>query len=120
MTECGMCSRPVIPWSEQLMVGSGVVPHGNLSEAAKESPVSSSTSARRKRCFWWGCAVDACSLEKLALLLNKKLDLDARLAIYNHLDRCYHCRGVVYRLAQERDKHFFIYPPVSLGNKSVA
>ena len=53
--------------------------------------------------------MDGCSLENLVLLLNKKLDLDARLGVYDHLDRCHHCQEAVYRIARERDRAYFIY-----------
>ncbi len=64
--------------------------------------------------------MDGCSLEKLVLLLDKKLDLDTRLGIYDHLDRCYHCKDAIYRLVQSRDRKFLIYHSAVSRRESVA
>ncbi|HYK90842.1 MAG TPA: hypothetical protein VE398_18860 [Acidobacteriota bacterium] len=55
--------------------------------------------------------VDVCSLEKLVLLLDRKLNLDTRLGVYDHLDRCWRCKEAVYRIARDRDQAYFIHRP---------
>jgi len=50
-----------------------------------------------------GCAMCACSFGRLLQFLNKQLDLDAQLEVYDHLDRCDICRDTVYQLARDRD-----------------
>ncbi len=48
-----------------------------------------------------------CSLENLVLLMDKKLSLDLRLSVYDHLDRCWHCKEAVYRIARQRDQALY-------------
>ena len=52
-----------------------------------------------------------CDVEKLKLLLAKKLDLDENLELFNHLDQCDSCRMAIYSLSRDRDKEFLIYRP---------
>jgi predicted anti-sigma-YlaC factor YlaD len=53
--------------------------------------------------------VGACSFNRLLRLVNKKLDLDEQLEVYDHLDRCGICRDAVCQISRDRDKAFFIY-----------
>jgi len=53
--------------------------------------------------------MSACSFSRLLQLLNKQLDLDGQLEVYDHLDRCDICRDAVYQLARDQDEAFFIY-----------
>ena len=53
--------------------------------------------------------MSACSFNRLLQLVDKQLDLDGQLKVYDHLDRCGICRDAVYQLSRERDKAFFIY-----------
>ena len=64
--------------------------------------------------------MNGCSLEKLVLLLDRKLDLDTRLGVYDHLDRCFLCKETVYRLAKSRDRRFLIYRPGTAKTEYVA
>jgi anti-sigma factor RsiW len=41
--------------------------------------------------------------------VDKELDLDGRLEVYDHLDRCDICRDAVYEVSRDRDEAFFIY-----------
>ena len=46
------------------------------------------------------------TLEQLLLFLGKRLDLDARLAILEHLDECDDCFEEVYRICKNQDASF--------------
>ncbi|HYK88487.1 MAG TPA: zf-HC2 domain-containing protein [Acidobacteriota bacterium] len=63
--------------------------------------------------------MSGCSLEMLARLLDKKLGLDEKLEIFDHLDGCKGCREAVHRISRDRDKALLIYRPL-LMNKSPA
>ena len=52
-----------------------------------------------------------CNLELLAALLHERLDLDAKLEVFNHLDDCKICRDLIYQLARERDDGHFVHHP---------
>jgi len=52
-----------------------------------------------------------CSFENLVRLLDKRLGLDERLAIFDHLDRCDICHEAIYNISHDRDRAFFIYKP---------
>jgi len=54
-----------------------------------------------------------CSFKKLVKFLNKRLDLDGKLEILNHLALCDICREAVYQISRDRDEAFFIYRPFS-------
>jgi hypothetical protein len=51
----------------------------------------------------------ACSFDRLAQLVNMKLDLDEQLVVYYHLERCDICRDAVYEISRDRDEAFFTY-----------
>lgn len=61
-----------------------------------------------------------CNFERLVQLLDKQLDLDAKLEVFDHLDRCDNCRDAVYQISRDRDSAFFIYRPYRLTKKAVA
>ncbi len=61
-----------------------------------------------------------CKFEKLVQLLDKRLDLDGKLEVYDHLDRCDTCRETVYQIAQDRDRDLFIRPPGRTAKTAVA
>ncbi len=44
-----------------------------------------------------------CSFNKLILLLDKKLDLNRKLQVLNHLDQCDICREAIYLISRDRD-----------------
>ncbi len=52
-----------------------------------------------------------CDLEKLKLLLDKRLDLDQNLELFDHLDKCDSCRMAIYSISRDRDKAYLIYKP---------
>jgi Fe-S oxidoreductase len=53
--------------------------------------------------------MSACSFDRLLKFVNKQLDLDGQLEVYDHLDRCDICRDAVYQLSRDRDEALFIY-----------
>ena len=44
-----------------------------------------------------------CDLRRLVSLLDRKLSLDERLEVFDHLDSCVYCRESIYLIARERD-----------------
>lgn len=48
-----------------------------------------------------GGAMTACNFEYLLQLVNRQLDLDRQLEVYDHLDRCHICRETVYQIARD-------------------
>ncbi len=58
-----------------------------------------------------------CDLEKLKLLLNKQLNLDENLELFEHLDQCDSCRMTIYSLSRDRDKDFLIYRPYKIKSR---
>jgi hypothetical protein len=48
-------------------------------------------------------AMNACSFEQLLQLLNKQLDLDKQLEVYDHLGQCGVCHDAVYQLSRDQD-----------------
>ncbi len=53
--------------------------------------------------------MSACNFDRLLKLVNKQLDLDEQLEIYDHLDRCCFCRDAVCQISRDRDKSYFKY-----------
>jgi anti-sigma factor RsiW len=53
--------------------------------------------------------MSACSFDRLLKFVNKQLNPDRHLEVYDHLDRCDICRDAVYQLGRERDEAFLIY-----------
>jgi hypothetical protein len=53
--------------------------------------------------------MSACNFEWLLEFVNKKLDLDKQLEVYDHLDRCNICRDAVYQLSRELAGVLFIH-----------
>ncbi len=60
-----------------------------------------------------------CSFEKLTQLLDRRLKLDCKLELLDHLDRCDTCRDAIYQMSRDRDKEFFT-PPHKPGKAAVA
>ncbi len=56
-----------------------------------------------------GKIMGGCNLEILVQLLDKKLNLNEKLEVFDHLDRCRDCREAIYIISRQRDKTFFIY-----------
>ncbi|HSW39553.1 MAG TPA: zf-HC2 domain-containing protein [Acidobacteriota bacterium] len=50
-----------------------------------------------------------CSFKKLVLLLDNKLELDEKLEVLNHLDKCGICRDAVYQISRDRDELYFVH-----------
>ena len=63
--------------------------------------------------------MSACSFQKLVQLLDKKLDLDEKLEVLEHLNSCPICRDAVYQISRDRDDSFFIRRPYNV-DKHVA
>ena len=55
--------------------------------------------------------MNACSFQKLVMLLDRKLDLDEKLEVLGHLDSCKICRDAVYQISRDRDESFFVRRP---------
>ena len=53
--------------------------------------------------------MSACSFHRLLQFVNKEMDLDGQLEVYDHLDRCDICRDAVCQLLRDRDEAFFIH-----------
>ena len=47
--------------------------------------------------------MSTCSFDKLLSLLDRQLDLDEQLQVFDHLDRCDICQEAVYLIARDRD-----------------
>lgn len=58
--------------------------------------------------------MSACNFEKLVLLLDKKLDLDEKLDVLDHLASCTICRDAVYQISRDRDEALFIQRPSNI------
>jgi hypothetical protein len=58
--------------------------------------------------------MNACSFKKLVQLLDKQLNLDDKLEVLNHLDKCTICRDAVYQISRDRDEAFFIKRPYKI------
>ncbi len=53
--------------------------------------------------------MSVCSFNRLLQFINKQLDLNGQLEIYDHLDRCNICRDTIRQLTRDRDEASFIY-----------
>lgn len=53
--------------------------------------------------------MSACNFEYLLQFVNKQLDLDKQLEVFDHLDRCEICRDAVYQLSHDLDGILFIH-----------
>jgi predicted anti-sigma-YlaC factor YlaD len=56
-----------------------------------------------------GGAMSACNFEYLLQLVNKQLDLDQQLEVYDHLDRCNICRDAIYQISRDLDAASFTH-----------
>ena len=61
-----------------------------------------------------------CSFDRLVRLLDKKLNLNGRIELFDHLDRCDNCRETVYQIARDRDQEFFTSPRCKTRKAAVA
>jgi predicted anti-sigma-YlaC factor YlaD len=57
----------------------------------------------RERVRAVGKLLKTCDFDQLLQLLNRQLDLDRQLEVYDHLDQCEICRDTVYQLAHDQD-----------------
>ncbi len=62
----------------------------------------------------------ACSFDNLVKLLDKQLDLDSSIDVYNHLDCCDTCRDAVYHIKRDRDEAALIFRPFRARKLSAA
>jgi hypothetical protein len=51
----------------------------------------------------------------LVMLLDKKLSLDKKLEVLDHLDSCKICRDAVYQISRDRDEAYFVHRPYKIG-----
>ncbi len=61
-----------------------------------------------------------CNIDVLVRLLDRKLNLDEKLEVFDHLDRCEICREAIYVITRDRDRGLFVYPPSVLDESSAA
>ncbi len=59
--------------------------------------------------------MSSCSFEKLLQLLDKQLDLDGKLDVFDHLDHCENCRDAIYHILRDRDSGYFVVRPNRLA-----
>ncbi len=52
--------------------------------------------------------MNKCSFDNLLKFLDKQLDLDGRLDLFDHLDHCDNCRDAIYQILRDRDSMFFV------------
>ncbi len=52
-----------------------------------------------------------CDYDRLVRFIDKKLGLDEKLEVFDHLDRCRFCRETVYMISRERDSALFVNYP---------
>ncbi len=52
--------------------------------------------------------MSGCNFDSLLKLVDKQLDLDGKLDVYDHLDHCDNCRDAVYHILRDRDEEFFV------------
>ncbi len=50
-----------------------------------------------------------CDFNKLLLYMEKKLDLDAKLEVLEHLETCEICFEAIYLMSRDRDARFLIW-----------
>jgi len=53
--------------------------------------------------------MSACNFECLLQFVNKQLDLDKQLEVYEHLDCCNICRDAICQLSRDLAEVLFIY-----------
>ena len=51
-----------------------------------------------------------CDFDRLVLFLDKQLDLDGQLEVFDHIDRCETCRDAIYDISVDRDASLFVLP----------
>ena len=50
-----------------------------------------------------------CDFDKMVRYLDKQLNIDEKLELFDHLDQCDVCREAMYLLARDRDSALFVY-----------
>lgn len=58
--------------------------------------------------------MSTCSFKNLVQLLDKQLDLDQKLEVLGHLDKCAICRDAVYQISRDRDEAYFVHRPYKI------
>jgi hypothetical protein len=53
--------------------------------------------------------MSACNFDSLLKLVDKQLDVDGKLDVFDHLDHCDNCRDTVYHILRDRDESFFVH-----------
>jgi hypothetical protein len=58
-----------------------------------------------------GDMMTRCDFDKMVRYLDKQLNIDEKLELFDHLDHCDVCREAIYLLARDRDAALFVYSP---------
>jgi hypothetical protein len=53
--------------------------------------------------------MSSCNFEYLLKLINKQLDLDKQIEVYDHLEQCDICRDAAHQISRDLKGVFFIY-----------
>jgi len=56
-----------------------------------------------------GNTMTRCDFDKMVRYLDKQLNIDEKLQLFDHLDQCDVCREAMYLLARDRDAALFVY-----------
>jgi hypothetical protein len=54
--------------------------------------------------------MNQCNHEKLVKLLDKKLNIEDSLEVFDHIHVCSICQEAVYLISRSNDAAYFIYP----------
>ncbi len=86
------------------------------------SKPSNSASVREPAAYTEGMVrkMSACSFDNLVKLLDKQLNLDEKLGVYDHLDNCDTCRDTIYHIKRDRDEAALLFRPIRVKKLSVA
>jgi hypothetical protein len=60
-----------------------------------------------------------CNFDKLLKLLDRELDLDSKLELFEHLDWCETCRDAIFELSRDRDSAYLVYRKYNVDKVAV-
>jgi len=64
--------------------------------------------------------MNQCDFDKLVHYLDKQLDIDQQLELFDHLDRCEVCREAIFLLSRDRDAAYFVLRPCKTDADALA
>ena len=64
--------------------------------------------------------MNQCDFDKLVRYLDKQLDIDQQLELFDHLDRCEVCREAIFLLSRDRDAAYFVLRPYKTDADALA